>query len=121
MAIVATAAWPFTVAAAAIVGGKYVCNNYWWKRTTTFDDPRKRGCPTNGKPLSRQEKGESMGLAGGSLSRFSASRGPLNGALLGSYAGINVDALMAALSPGAAAVFAPSAAGIIVSEVNGFS
>ena len=121
MAAVATATLPFTAVAAAIVGGSYVYNHYWRRRTTIFDDPRKRGCPTNGKPLSRQEKGESMDSVGGSLSGFSAPGGPSSGVLLGSYVGVNVGAVLAAFSPGAAAVLAPSAVGIIGFGVNRLS
>jgi len=120
MALVATAAMPFTVGAAAAVGGTYVFNIYLWRKNTTFDDPRKRGCLTNGKSLSRQEKGESMGSVGGSLSGFSEFGGLSSGALLGSYVGINVGAVSAAFSPSAAAVFAPSAAGAIAHKVNQF-
>lgn len=112
MAVVAATTLPFIAGAAAVVGWTYVYRNYRWRMSTTFDDPRKRGCPTNGTPLSRQEKGESMGSVGGSLSGFSTSVRPPSGILLGSYVGINVGAVLAALSPGAAAVFAPSAASI---------
>src|SRR5579859_4904314 len=109
-AVVTAAVLPFTVGAVAVVGGAYVYENYRWRRRSTmFDNPRKWGCPTNGQTLSKQEKGESMSSVGGSISGFLASIGPSSGVLLGSYVRINVGAVSAALLPGAAAVFTPSA------------
>ncbi|KAH8828609.1 hypothetical protein DL96DRAFT_1554333 [Flagelloscypha sp. PMI_526] len=117
-AALATAALPFTVGAAAIAGGTYLYKNYSWKSATKFDDPRKHGCPIDGKRLSLAEMGQEgmpqgslfyMGNLSGSSSLNSLS-GPSGMVLLGSYAGLEAGALFAAFSPGAAAIYAPLAA-----------
>jgi hypothetical protein len=107
--VFATAALPFTVGATAIMGGTYLYLNYSWKSSTMFRDPRVHGCPKDGKPLSKVEKGESFSGVG-SFSGSSAQSGTLSAILLGSYVGINAGAISAACSPGAAAIIAPSAA-----------
>ncbi|KAH8804121.1 hypothetical protein DL96DRAFT_1632090 [Flagelloscypha sp. PMI_526] len=120
-AVLASAIYPFTMGAAAIVGGTYLYKHYSWKSATKFDDPRKLGCPTDGRPLSNFEKGQGGAQQGsfmGSLSRSSgldSLRSPWSSVLLGSYIGVNAGTLLAAFSPGAAAIYAPLAAASLTS------
>jgi hypothetical protein len=122
MAVAATALLPAVASGAAGAGAMYLYKSYWWRNFTTFPDPRRHGCPANGKPLSTQEKGESACASGGSLSGVSAgfsaglasglaSASALSsGVLLGAYIGSNVARVLAAFSPGAAVKYAPSIA-----------
>lgn len=128
-AAIATAALPFTVGVAAIAGGTYLYKNYSWKSSTKFSDPRKTGCPRNGNSLSATEKGENLGKNGvpkGSLlgvtgSSTASLSGPSGLTLLGSYAGVQAGAVSAAFSPGAAAIYAPSAAATLTMGIFGSS
>jgi hypothetical protein len=56
----ATIALPFTIFVTATAGTTYAYMNFTWRKSTTFKDPRRWGCPTNGRPLSTTETGESM-------------------------------------------------------------
>jgi hypothetical protein len=106
-AVVATAALPFTAGAKVVMGGTYLYLNHSWKSSTMFKDPKVHGCPKDGQPLSKVEKGESFrGVGSSSGSLQSGASSPI---LLGSYVGINAGAISAACSPGAATIIAPSA------------
>jgi hypothetical protein len=118
IAVAATTLLPAIVSGTVGAGAMYLYKSYWWRNFTTFPDPRRHGCPANGKPLSTQEKGESACASGGSLSGVSAgfsaglaSASALSsGVLLGAYIGSNVARVFAAFSPGAAVKYAPSIA-----------
>ncbi len=110
LAMAATAALPITVLAAGLAGGSYVYTKHTWRNATTFPDPRKHVVAKAGKPFSSREKGEFLSTVWGSSGGSLASSGPSGGMFLGSYSGCYAGAVSAAFSPGAAAIWAPSAA-----------
>jgi hypothetical protein len=91
-AAIATAALPITIGVAAFAGGTFVYYNVAWKYSTMFPDPREDiSFARNGPPLSRVERGESMGV-GSSLGSASQASG-----LSGARCWVQVLAFMLAL------------------------